>query len=254
MKLRRKLFGSKDPYDSTKADLFLDACKENFDYLIGHCDDYKNLCNGLKINSSDDIKSVADLPVIPTMLFKQHDFRSGRHTFTLTSSGTSSGHKSVIRFEFSAAMAALKMSLRVCRYHEVISLKPCRYIVMGFKPTRTNKVAAARTAYLTTFLAPAFSRKFILKPTPDGLKPDFEGIVGDLIKRKKDKQVKEMLNNLKAGDRICTIGGIYGTITGLKDDTITLSVGKDNLSMVVARWAIRSVEEVTIENDAQELN
>ena len=72
--------------------------------------------------------------------------------------------------------------------------------------------------------------------------------------RKKDKQVKEMLGNLKAGDRICTIGGIYGTITGIKDDTITLSVGKDNLSMVVARWAIRSVEEVTIENDAQELN
>ena len=72
--------------------------------------------------------------------------------------------------------------------------------------------------------------------------------------RKKDKQVKEMLNNLKAGDRICTIGGIYGTITGLKDDTITLSVGKDNLSMVVASWAIRSVEEVMIENDAQELN
>ncbi len=72
--------------------------------------------------------------------------------------------------------------------------------------------------------------------------------------RKKDKAVKEMLNNLKAGDRICTIGGIYGTIVGIKDDTVTLSVGKDNLSMVVARWGIRSVEEVTIENDAQELN
>ena len=72
--------------------------------------------------------------------------------------------------------------------------------------------------------------------------------------RKKDKKVKEMLNNLKHGDRITTIGGIYGTITGLKDDTVTLSVGKDNLSMVVARWAIRSVEEVSIENDAQELN
>ncbi len=72
--------------------------------------------------------------------------------------------------------------------------------------------------------------------------------------RKKDKQVKEMLNNLKAGDRICTIGGIYGTIVGIKDDTVTLSVGRDNLSMVVARWGIRSVEEVTIENDAQELN
>ena len=72
--------------------------------------------------------------------------------------------------------------------------------------------------------------------------------------RKKDKQVKEMLNNLKAGDRVCTIGGIYGTIVGIKDDTVTLSVGSDNLTMVVARWGIRSVEEVTIENDAQELN
>ena len=72
--------------------------------------------------------------------------------------------------------------------------------------------------------------------------------------RKKDKQVKEMLNNLKAGDRICTIGGIYGTITGIQDDTVRLSVGRDNTQMVVARWAIRSVEEVQIENDAQELN
>ena len=71
--------------------------------------------------------------------------------------------------------------------------------------------------------------------------------------RKKDKKVKEMLNNLKAGDRICTIGGIYGTIVGLKDDTVTLSVGRDNLTMVVARWCIRSVEEVMIENDAKEL-
>ena len=67
--------------------------------------------------------------------------------------------------------------------------------------------------------------------------------------RKKDKQVKEMLNNLKKGDRICTIGGIYGTILNIKDDTITLAVGKDNLSMVIARWGVRSVEELTIEND-----
>ena len=71
--------------------------------------------------------------------------------------------------------------------------------------------------------------------------------------RKKDKQVKEMLNNLKAGDRICTIGGIYGTITGIKDDTVTLSVGRENTTMVVARWAIRRVEDVTIENDKDDI-
>ena len=72
--------------------------------------------------------------------------------------------------------------------------------------------------------------------------------------RKKDKQVKEMLNNLKVSDRVCTIGGIYGTITAIKDDTVTLSVGNQNMTMVVARWGIRSVEELTVENDSEALN
>ena len=72
--------------------------------------------------------------------------------------------------------------------------------------------------------------------------------------RKKDKKVKDMLANLKVGDRICTIGGIYGTITAIKDDTIELSVGREDTKMIVARWAIRNVEEVTVENDGELLN
>ena len=72
--------------------------------------------------------------------------------------------------------------------------------------------------------------------------------------RKKDKKVKEMLAALKHGDRVCTIGGIYGTITGIKDETIELSVSNENTKLVVARWAIRNVEEVTIENDSDLLN
>ncbi len=71
--------------------------------------------------------------------------------------------------------------------------------------------------------------------------------------RKKDKKVKDMLAALKVNDRICTIGGIYGTITGIREDTVVLSVGKDNMSMVVARWAIRNVEEGQIENDSEQL-
>ena len=69
--------------------------------------------------------------------------------------------------------------------------------------------------------------------------------------RKKDKKVKEMLAGLKAGDRICTIGGIYGTIKWLKDDTVALSVGRDNIEIVFARWAIRNVEAVTVENEGE---
>ena len=72
--------------------------------------------------------------------------------------------------------------------------------------------------------------------------------------KKRKKKEKAMLDALKRGDRICTIGGIYGTIMDIKDDTITLAVGRDNMSMVVTRWAIRSVEDVTIENESESLN
>ena len=67
--------------------------------------------------------------------------------------------------------------------------------------------------------------------------------------RKKDKQVKNMLAALKVGDRICTIGGLYGTIAALKDDTVTLTMGSLQNTIVIARWAIRSVENVALEND-----
>ena len=69
--------------------------------------------------------------------------------------------------------------------------------------------------------------------------------------KKKDKAVKDMLANLKVGDRICTIGGIYGTVDRLKDDTVTLLVGPEKTKLIMARWAIRSVENATVENDAE---
>ena len=69
--------------------------------------------------------------------------------------------------------------------------------------------------------------------------------------RKKDKKIKEMLAALKVGDRVCTIGGIYGTIVSIKDDTVTLAVGSAKNQMVMARWAIRSVEDAPVENDAE---
>lgn len=69
--------------------------------------------------------------------------------------------------------------------------------------------------------------------------------------KKKDKAVKDMLSALKTGDRICTIGGFYGTIAAIKEDTITLKLGSLENTVVIARWAVRSVENVATENDTQ---
>lgn len=68
--------------------------------------------------------------------------------------------------------------------------------------------------------------------------------------RKKDKAVKNMLDNLKVGDRIWTIGGFYGTVLKLKDDTITLKLGDIDGSVVIKRSAVGGVENVAVENDS----
>ncbi|MBR2941949.1 MAG: preprotein translocase subunit YajC, partial [Clostridia bacterium] len=67
--------------------------------------------------------------------------------------------------------------------------------------------------------------------------------------RKKDKEAKEMLKNLKHGDRVCTIGGIYGTIVRIKDDVLTIEVGEAKTQMMIARWAVRNVEQLSVTND-----
>jgi len=69
--------------------------------------------------------------------------------------------------------------------------------------------------------------------------------------KKKEKAVKNMLNALKPGDRICTIGGLYGTVASLKDDTVTITLGSMQNKVVIARWAVRSVEDAPLENDAE---
>ena len=71
--------------------------------------------------------------------------------------------------------------------------------------------------------------------------------------RKKDKEAKKMLENLKVGDRICTIGGIYGTIVRIKDDVLTVEVGEAKTPMVFARWAIKNIDTLSVTNDSEQL-
>ena len=45
--------------------------------------------------------------------------------------------------------------------------------------------------------------------------------------QKKQKEHKQMLDNLSRGDRVITAGGLYGRITEVKDDVLTIDVGGD---------------------------
>lgn len=60
--------------------------------------------------------------------------------------------------------------------------------------------------------------------------------------KKREKTINEMRSNLKIGDEIITIGGIYGKIVKLKDESLVIEVGSDKTRFEVARWAISRVQ------------
>lgn len=61
--------------------------------------------------------------------------------------------------------------------------------------------------------------------------------------KKRDKETKDMLNSLKVGDNITTIGGLCGKIVVIRDDVLTIEVGKDKVKLVYERWAVRDVDK-----------
>ena len=58
--------------------------------------------------------------------------------------------------------------------------------------------------------------------------------------QKKAKEHQKMLNALKKDDRIVTTGGIFGTITGIKGDTVEVKIA-ENVKILLARSAVSSV-------------
>ena len=65
--------------------------------------------------------------------------------------------------------------------------------------------------------------------------------------KKKQKEEKRMRENLQIGDEIVTIGGIYGRVISLKEDTIVIESQSDHSKLTVARWAMQS--NLTVHDD-----
>lgn len=58
--------------------------------------------------------------------------------------------------------------------------------------------------------------------------------------RKRQKEHERLVSNLKSGDEILTIGGIYGTVTNLKSDRVVVRVA-ENTKIEVNRRSIQAV-------------
>lgn len=66
--------------------------------------------------------------------------------------------------------------------------------------------------------------------------------------RRRQNQQQQMLGDLRVGDEVLTAGGIYGTVSELEEDQVTVQIAP-NVEVRVARRAIASV---THEEEPQE--
>lgn len=60
--------------------------------------------------------------------------------------------------------------------------------------------------------------------------------------KKKDKQLKEMRENLKVGDKVTTIGGIIAHVAKVEENAVILEIGPNRTKVPFEKWAIGAVQ------------
>ena len=65
--------------------------------------------------------------------------------------------------------------------------------------------------------------------------------------RKEQKEEKKMRENLQVGDEVVTIGGIYGRVISLKEESMVIESKSDHSKLTIARWALQT--NLTVHDD-----
>ena len=60
--------------------------------------------------------------------------------------------------------------------------------------------------------------------------------------KKKDKELKEMRENLNVGDKVTTIGGIIAQVAKVEENAVILEIGPNRTKVPFEKWAIGKVE------------
>jgi preprotein translocase subunit YajC len=73
-------------------------------------------------------------------------------------------------------------------------------------------------------------------------------IMSSRSRKRQEKQKKDMLEQMKRGDRVQTIGGILGAIVEVRDDKILLKIDESNNTKV---WFARSAIHRVLGDEAE---
>lgn len=185
-----KLFASKDIYGVQDDELFVSAMRENCEFQYKHCREYNRILKS-KNFKPEDIKSMDDLvrlPFIPTVTFKRHRLLSvpeSKAIITTTSSGTSTGRVSRVSMDIDSLFNGLRMILKTLPPRGIVSPIPCNYVVLGYKPHKSNKTAVTKSTFASTLLAPGIHRTFALEYKDGKYVAVLDKVVKDIVKYSK---------------------------------------------------------------------
>jgi len=166
--------------------IFLEAVRENCAYQMEHCPQYRTILEKLQF-SPDMLMQYQDLdklPFLPTVLFRKHRLFScpeWKMPIKATSSGTKGMH-SKIGLDMGSLLCGLRMVVKIARWRGLLSMRPAHYIILGYKPHKGNDMAVTKTAFGSTFFAPALSRSYALQYENGEYKPDLEMIMDKIQK------------------------------------------------------------------------
>jgi len=68
---------------------------------------------------------------------------------------------------------------------------------------------------------------------------------------KRKKEMEKMINELKKGDKVVTIGGVHGKVVSVKDDVVVLKVD-DNAEITFEKSAIARVNNPVLNNASKD--
>ena len=67
------------------------------------------------------------------------------------------------------------------------------------------------------------------------------------MKKREEERRKTIDESLRPGVEILTIGGIYGRVISLKEDTMVIESKADRSKLTIARWALQ--QNLTVHDD-----
>jgi preprotein translocase subunit YajC len=114
------------------------------------------------------------------------------------------------------------------------------------------------------FLLNLITEVYAMGPAPQGGQPNgAAGLLGSLLpliiifaifyfllirpQQKKAKEHRQMLENIKKGDKVVTAGGIYGVVESVGNNTIVLKIA-ENVKVKFGKGYISSVRAVSDED------